>query len=86
MKRERGQAFILVLILLGAGAAMVVAFLQTASAVVSSRQMYGQFINDDYAADAAVEYGMWRLKHEAGFAESLPLGSESDPFMLPSMA
>ncbi len=82
MKRERGQAFILVLILLAVGALLIVPILHTAYIVVKSRSMYGQFIMEDYAADAAVEYGMWRLKYEPGFAESLPIGTESDPFYI----
>ncbi len=80
--RQRGQAFILVLILLGVGAALIVPFLLTTDTVSKSRQLYGQSIKEDFAADAAVEYGMWRLKHEPGFADNLPIGSESDPFYI----
>ena len=80
MKRELGQAFVLVLILLAVGGLLIVPFLQIVSTTVKSRQMYGQFINEDYAADAAIEYGMWRLKYEPGFAASLPPGQESEPF------
>ncbi len=82
MKRERGQALILVLILLAVGAVMIIPFLQMASTAVKSRQMYGQYINEDFAADAAIEYGMWRLKYEPGFVEGLPAGVESPPFYI----
>jgi hypothetical protein len=80
MIKERGQAYIYVLILLGMGAVMIIAMLQTINTILPTRQIYGSFIKEDYAADAAVEYGMWRLKHEDGFAEGLPIGTESDPF------
>ncbi|MFC2070844.1 hypothetical protein ACFLTB_06725 [Chloroflexota bacterium] len=80
MKKEFGQIYVLVLILMGMGALMITAMLQAVNTIMPSRQMYGEFIMEDYAADAAVEYGMWRLKHEDGFAESLPIGEESDPF------
>lgn len=80
MKREGGQAFILVLILLAVGSLLIIPFLQATSTVSKSRLIYGEFIKEDFAADAAVEYGMWRLQYEAGFAESLPIGTESPPF------
>jgi hypothetical protein len=80
MKKELGQALIFILILLGVGAVLTVAYLNTTYTIVTARQIYGQFINEDYAADAAVEYGMWRLKYEPGFAEKLPIGTESPPF------
>jgi len=78
MKRELGQALVFILILLGAGSVLTVAFLNTTYTVVTSRQIYGQFINEDYAADAVVEYGMWRLKHDPYF--DVPIGTESPPF------
>ncbi len=80
MKKECGQAFILVLILLGVGATLTIALLQSANTILKTRQIYGKYIMEGYAADAAVEYGMWRLKHEPGFAETLPIGTESEPF------
>jgi hypothetical protein len=82
MKKENGQSLLLVLILLGVGAALIVPFLLVTDTVIKSRQLYGESIKEDYAADAAVEYGMWRLKHEPGFADSLPVGSESEPFYI----
>ena len=52
MKRERGQALILVLILLVVGALLTVPILQLVDTNLKARMMYGQFINEDYAADA----------------------------------
>jgi hypothetical protein len=81
-KKENAQAFLLVLILLGMGAAMIIPFVRIAGTAVKNRQIYGQFINEDYAADAAIEYGMWRLKYEPDFAENLPVGEACDPFWI----
>ncbi|HEY82272.1 MAG TPA: DNRLRE domain-containing protein [Dehalococcoidia bacterium] len=80
MRRESGQALILVLILLAVGALLLVPTLELTTTVLKSRQMYGQFIKEDYAMDAANEYGLWRVLWEPGYAASLPIGQESDPF------
>ena len=80
MKRERGQAFILVLILLAVGALLITPCLQITSTALKSRAIQAQFIKNDYAADAGVEYGLWRLRWEPDFADSLAVGEESDPF------
>jgi len=58
MKRERGQASILVLILLAVGSLMIVPVLCLSNNTLKSSQMYMQFANEDYAADAAMEYGL----------------------------
>jgi len=80
MKRERGQALILVLILLAVGALMIVPVSRLTGDVQKSSQKYVQFSNEDYAADAAIEYGLWRLNWEPGYAASLPMGEKSEPF------
>jgi len=82
MKRECGQAFILVLILLSVGALVIVPTLRLSSDTLKSSQVYVQFSNEDYAADAATEYGLWRLNWETGYASSLPIGVESPPFYI----
>jgi len=82
MKRECGQAFILVLILLTVGALVIVPTLRLTGDTLKSSQVYVQFSNEDYAADAATEYGLWRLNWEPGYASSLPVGVESEPFSI----
>ncbi|MDD5082135.1 MAG: hypothetical protein PHU08_02050 [Dehalococcoidales bacterium] len=82
MKRERGQALILVLILLAVGTFLTIPFIQQVFTTTKSRQAFGQAINNDYAAEAAIEYGTWRLNYEDGFAASLPVGVESEPFYI----
>ncbi|GAI63621.1 unnamed protein product, partial [marine sediment metagenome] len=80
MRRERGQALILVLILLVVGTLLIVPLLQLLSTTTKSGEMYTQFIWEDYAADAALEYALWKLNCQPGFAASLPIGEESEPF------
>lgn len=80
--KESGQALVLVLILLAVGALLIVPYLQTVSTALKSRQLFGQYINEDFAADAAIEYGMWRLKYDPGFTASLPVGVQSPPFYI----
>ena len=80
MKRQCGQAFILVLILLAVGTLLIVPLLQLTQTTVKGSAMYGQFANEDYATNAALEYGLWRLNYEEGFVQSLIPGVESEPF------
>jgi len=80
MKRQRGQALILVLIFLALGALTIVPILRLTGDILKSSQRYVQFSNEDYAANAALEYGLWRLNWEPGYARSLPMGVESEPF------
>ena len=74
MNRERGQALILVLILLVVGSLMIVPFLQLTNTVLKGRMMYAQFIKEDYATDAAIEYSLWRLNWEPGFTDDWTVG------------
>jgi len=77
MKSERGQALILVLILLVVGALVIVPVLQLGYTNLKARTIYGQFIKDDYAADAANEYILWKLRWDPEFAPSLAFGVPS---------
>jgi len=74
LNRERGQALILVLILLAVGSLMIVPFLQLTYTVLKGRMMYAQFIKEDYAVDAAIEYSLWRLNWESGFTDNWTVG------------
>ena len=82
MKRGRGQALILVLILLAIGSLIIVPLLQYGSTSYKSRAQYGQFIKEDYAADAANEYALWKLRWEPGFAPDLEFGVTSPPIVV----
>jgi uncharacterized repeat protein (TIGR01451 family) len=66
-KKEIGQAFIMVLILLGIGALLVVPSLRLTGTSLKSSQVVERQIKGLYAADAAQEYILWKLMY-AGFA------------------
>ena len=61
-KREGGQAFILVLILLAIGTALVIPALQLTGTALKSSQIVLPRVRALYAADAAQEYVLWKLR------------------------
>ena len=63
-KRQAGQAFILVLILLAIGALMIVPGLRLAFTSLKSSQIVTQRVKTLYAAEAAQEYVMWKLIYD----------------------
>ena len=64
MKREGGQAFILVLILLTIGALLIVPTLRLTYTSLKSSQIVGGQARALYAADAAQEYVVWKLRYD----------------------
>ena len=73
-KREGGQAFILVLILLGIGAMLVVPALQLTGTALKSSQIVTRQNMGMYAAEAAQEKVMWMLFH-GDLTDNITLGS-----------
>ena len=63
-KRQGGQAFILVLILLAIGALLVVPALRLTGTSLKSSQIVTRQTKALYAADAAQEYVMWKLLYD----------------------
>jgi len=63
-KREGGQAFILVLILLAIGVLLVVPALRLTDTSLRSSQIVTRQAKALYAADAAQEYVLWRLAYD----------------------
>jgi len=61
MRKQAGQAFILVLILLGVGALLVVPALRLTGTSLTSSQIVERQAKGLYAADAAQEYVLWKL-------------------------
>ena len=64
MKKQAGQALILVLILLAIGTLMVVPALRLTGTSLKSSQIATRQTRALYAADAAQEYVMWKLLHQ----------------------
>ena len=58
---EKGQAFIMVLILLLVGALLIVAVLSYAATTLKASQAFEKQVKEIYAADAGIEYGLWRI-------------------------
>ncbi len=61
LKRQRGQAFILVLILLAVGGLLIMPALNLASTGLKSRMVQHTNLMEYYAADGAQEYSLWLL-------------------------
>ena len=66
------------LILLVVGALVTVPVLQLITTNLKARAMYGQFINEDYAADASTHYALWKLRWDPEFAPRLEIGVTSE--------
>jgi len=64
MRKQAGQAFILVLILLGIGALLVVPALRLTGTSLTSSQIVERQVKGLYAADAATEYILWKLAYD----------------------
>jgi uncharacterized repeat protein (TIGR01451 family) len=78
-KSEVGQTFILVLILLAIGATMVVPTLGLTSTTLKSSQIVYRQSRGLYAAEAAQEYMLWKLKH-TNFANTFTYDGEAQSF------
>jgi len=69
VKKQRGQALILVLIALAAGALLIIPTLHYVNTGLLETRISEQRLLEQYAADAAVEYSLWQLK--CGLADLL---------------
>ena len=63
MNNQRGQALILVLIALALGSLLIIPTLNYVSTGLLETRLSKQQLFEQYAADAAVEYGLWQLKY-----------------------
>lgn len=63
MKRQRGQALILVLIALALGSLLITPTLNYAYTGLRETRVSQEQLLEQYAADAAVEYSLWVLKY-----------------------
>ena len=62
-KKQRGQTFPLVLIILAIGSILVTGFLRSASSSLLNAKVYSDPIPDTYAADAGIEDAIWGLQY-----------------------
>jgi len=77
-KRQAGQAFILVLILLAIGALLIVPMLRLTSTGLKGSQIVTQQVKTLYAAEAAQEYVMWKLIYDNLASEFTYDGEEKE--------
>ena len=74
---ERGRALVLALVALGVGMLLLPTFLAQISTNLFAARATEVGITEYYSSDAAIEYTLWRIKCEPGFADLLTLG---EPF------
>ncbi len=70
LKKQHGQAFPLVLIILAIGSILVSGFLTSANTSLLNAKVYSDPIPDIYAADAGIEDAIWGLQYDS-LGESL---------------
>jgi cytoskeletal protein CcmA (bactofilin family) len=58
---EKGQALPIALVVLGLGALILAPFLSHVSTNLIGSRIYGQVVEEQYAADAGIEFGVWHL-------------------------
>jgi len=63
MKKQRGQTFPLVLIILAIGSILVSGFLRSASSSLLNAKAYSHPVPDIYAAEAGIEDAIWGLRY-----------------------
>lgn len=78
-KREFGQAFILVLIILAIGALLVVPALRLTGTSLISSKVVSRQVRAIYAADGAQEYVLWKLAYD-GYGSLFTADGQSDNF------
>ncbi len=72
MKRQRGTALIMVLLVLALGSLLITPMLNYVSTGLTGVRVTEEFLLRQYAADAAVEYSLWQLKYNVdGLTEGL---------------
>jgi hypothetical protein len=78
---EKGQALPLVLIAVMLGTLVATPFLNHAGTSITGSRLYGQALNQQYAADAGVEHAIWRLTDD-GLADNLTVPGDSLSYSL----
>jgi len=79
MKRQRGTALIMVLLVLALGSLLITPMLNYVSTGLTGVRVTEEFLLRQYAADAAVEYSLWQLNYNVdGLTEGLDLENPSD--------
>jgi len=83
-KRESGQAFILLLILLLIASLMLPPLMAFVSTGLKAEQVYKQKADELFAADAGVEDALWKIKHDASL-DALACGKSYPRYTLTNL-
>jgi len=79
MKRQRGTALIMVLLVLALGSLLITPMLNYVSTGLTGVRISEDLLFKQYAADAAVEYSLWQLNYNVdGLTEGLDPENPSD--------
>ena len=79
---ESGRALVLTLIILGIGVLLIPVFLSHASTNLYASQAAEEGLKEQYAADAGVEYALYRLANN----DDVPFNNEETPTLVNNMA
>ncbi|MFQ5861049.1 MAG: hypothetical protein ACE5IG_05825, partial [Dehalococcoidia bacterium] len=71
MQGERGQAFILVLILLALGSTLIAPSISLGITALQSGQIHTELLEEQYAAEGALQAVMWQLLYDPSFLEQV---------------
>ncbi len=78
---EKGQALVIVLVLVAFGGLVIAPFLGHAGNSLIGSRIYGEAINQQYSSDAGVEHAVWDLTY-SDLADQLTLPGASTSYQL----
>jgi uncharacterized repeat protein (TIGR01451 family) len=84
LREQRGAFQLITLLVLTMGVLFVVPFVASASTYLRSSSTHEQLLIDEYTAQGGVEYAIWRLLYESGFANTLTEQSPEASFFNPT--
>ncbi|MBI2856106.1 MAG: DUF11 domain-containing protein [Chloroflexi bacterium] len=83
LQGQKGTLQLIVMIGLSLGVLFVVPFVSNASTHLLSGSIHLRLLHEEYATEGAVEYAIWRLLNEEGFADSLTEANPEASFFNP---
>ncbi len=72
---QEGRALVMALIVLAVGSLLIPLFLAHASTNLLATRVTEEGMKEQYAADAGVEYAMWKLANDPNFVETVRLST-----------
>ena len=78
---EKGQALVIVLVLVAFGGLVITPFLGHAGSGLIGSRLYGEAISQQYSSDAGVEHAIWDLTY-GDLASQLPYPGDNITYQL----